>query len=118
MTAPPPPLRCQHCPNVYAFPTEAHPSEDAARAARWRVWDGATLTGQHRRVVICPACTGDAADEHTRPGWDARCLTCGDHASDELPEALTEDEADQWRDEHECEPYVVLEPPQNATVEP
>lgn len=41
-------LRCQQCGN------RRRSSEESARAAGWRVWNGPTESGQTGRVVLCP----------------------------------------------------------------
>lgn len=106
-------ITCQNCPTSYARPFGAKGSEvDAARAKGWIVWDGMTLGDQHVKRVYCPVCRGVADPDPDQPSWDAVCKTCdssmGEEWGDEQDGPFTEKDAKQWREQHECEPWVDL----------
>lgn len=113
--------RCQHCPTSFADADMLRP--DALRVAGWRIWAGETIGGQHAEVVICPACWGlTGVDDETQmpTGFDAECGTCLERASHEDRHFDgTEAAAEEWADEHQCDPDTrVVRPVRAATSHP
>lgn len=79
-------------------------------------------------VVICLLCSGEKVidpDEETeeertdrlyRSSWWADCRTCGASMRDDMydnPKPATEEDANDWRVFHDCEPEVVVTSPQD-----
>ena len=98
--------RCPLCPR-----TAGQMTRTQARQAGWRLRDEGT-------VVACPYCWDNPlipeSDGRLLPtvGWDARCHTCDAAASAGVRYGMTRDEAQQWIDDHECEPDVWLIEPE------
>ncbi|MFI6594907.1 hypothetical protein ACIBHX_01595 [Nonomuraea sp. NPDC050536] len=104
-------ISCQHCRAAYAWPVGAKGSQsDGARSAGWVVWEGLTLGGQHVKRVYCPVCRGVAEPTQAELSWDAVCQTCDCRMSEEWGDdeegPFTENDADQWKADHRCEPWV------------
>lgn len=97
-------LRCTNCPSTTGS------SPDVAEFVQgWRIWEGTTVGGQHKREVLCPACSGCAPQrEDGGPGWSARCHTCEWDWREECYEdgPLTEQEAKELASEPVCEPWT------------
>lgn len=104
--------QCQNCPRATIA------SEISTRVAGWIVWTGTTRGGQETTRIYCPACAGRR--EEDPPSWDAECRTCHTRMSDDAgddDEPVTEDEAEDWKYEHRCEPDVRLVRPEEVEVE-
>lgn len=88
----------------------ANMTDSDARAIGWMVWEGATLGGSTTSVRYCPTHAGRTEDaaEAQEIGFDARCYTCGDEATDETDFEGTEEAAEGWMEEHVCESDVSL----------
>lgn len=113
-------VRCQNCPRTFPVPADGYgmPTQDAARAVGWTVWEGVTLGGKPAKRVFCPWCAGRREDLQ-EPKWDARCETCGASASEEdgyADEPFGPEEAKWWQQEHRCEPDVWLVQPGGGVV--
>lgn len=88
--------------------------EIEARAKGWIVWTGTTMGGEQTTRIYCPVCCGRTeADE---PGWDAECRTCDARMSDESWDdedgPYSEEDARNWKSDHQCEPDVALITPE------
>ena len=105
-------ITCQHCRAGYVRPVGAKGSEaDAARVKGWAVWEGNTLGGQFVKRVFCPVCRGVSEPTEAELSWDAVCKTCDASMSEEREDGdgpITERQAESWRDDHRCEPWVDL----------
>lgn len=96
-------LQCRHCRRSTGN------SADFARAAGWRTFKGASLTGKPLDDVICPWCAGTAEPELS---WKVRCNTCDwESAEDEDDEALDARDAKHLADDHRCEPWLEIQAP-------
>jgi len=110
-------FKCQMCAvklEIHIDPGYGTP-QDSARMAGWRIWSGQTLSGTAAEVTLCPVCAGTAtpAQEVELLGWDAECLTCDARMSENWDEdsPISEEDAESWTQQHECEPCTSLIPP-------
>lgn len=103
-------VRCQQCGAVPKRLEHAEPD-----LAGWIRYRGRTIGGQPHEATLCPECASKmrtGRPDPTQTGFDAWCSTCMTTASDENDHDLTEDEAEEWAEEHQCEPDVQITPPQ------
>src|SRR5690349_2454074 len=93
-----PHLACKHCGRVTLM------SESDARVLGWRTWRGKTLGGRDAEDVVCPQCAGTTPADEPAPSWRVGCDSCGWEWEDEDDEGpLSEKDAQQMADDHECE---------------
>lgn len=107
-TADLPVIACQMCRHTFTG------TESEARAVRWTVWTGTTMSGREVRVVYCHRHTDENGDA-VESGFDAECFTCGEKASDGEFDG-TEEDAEAWMDDHVCEPDMRLIKPKVFTL--
>lgn len=93
-------------------------TDSDVRAIGWMVWEGQTLGGGALEVRYCPTHAGRTEEdaEAQETGFDARCHTCGEDASDEADFEGTEEAAEGWAEEHVCESDVSVIRPKVATA--
>lgn len=108
--------QCQNCSRRTAM------DETGARAARWIVWSGSTRGGQETTRIYCPTCAGRGSEDPNPPIWDAECATCHWRMSDaddwdEEEEPYTERDAQNWKQDHQCEPDVRIITPEEIEKE-
>lgn len=70
--------------------------------------------------LMCSPCWQKTAESCAEKGWDVRCETCDEAASDD-PDwggdgPPTKYDAQLWKDIHQCEPYVVFISPLAAVA--
>ncbi|MFI7691730.1 hypothetical protein ACIBQ6_21865 [Nonomuraea sp. NPDC049655] len=115
-------IQCGSCRSSYDPPgIDQRHKEYGARVAGWIVWEGKTEGGSHVKRVFCPRCAGrpvvDAATGE-EPSWSADCRTCGASMHEDWFEgvALSQEDAELWKDEHSCEPDVEITAPKHVVA--
>lgn len=101
---------CRHCSR------EGRSSESVLRVQGWRIFEGTSQSGKPLSDTVCPWCAGTATTPP--PGWRVGCHTCDWEWEDDYDEGpLSEKEAKQIANDHECEPDTWVKAPVVPVVE-
>jgi hypothetical protein len=89
-------------------------ADSEARMKGWIVWSGTTLNGADSTGIYCPEHGNRAAQaddpEDAETGFDAECENCFTTASEDWGSDFdgTEECAEEWMEDHTCEPTTRL----------
>lgn len=109
-------VTCKHCPRMYRG------NEEGARFLGWRIFKGASVTGKPLDDTACPVCAGTATDPEPLFSWRVRCNTCHWESEEDedvdMAEPLDGKAARYLASNHECEPWIEVQPPGSETWYP
>jgi len=90
-------------------------ADSEARTAGWTIWAGTTLSGADSTAIYCPNHSSktqinDPDGETPDTGYDAECDSCYHKASEDWGSDFdgTEECAEEWMEDHTCEPTTRL----------